>query len=256
MTTGRMAVPEDARAAGAWQDVHVCVAGIGVSGAAAARELAARGARVTAVDSALRNESELPADVDLVVTSPGWRPDRPLFAQASVRGVPIWGEVELAWVLRDRAVPWLAVTGTNGKTTTVQMLDAMLKAAGRRAVAAGNVGLPLLDAVLADPPYDVIAVELSSFQLHWTCSVRPLASAVLNVAPDHLDWHGGLEAYAAAKGLVYDGTEVACVYNADEATTERLVRAAEVSESCRAVGFTLGAPAIDELGVVEDVLVD
>ena len=86
----------------------------------------------------------LPDDVDLLVTSPGWRPDAPLLAQARDRGVPIWGEVELAWRLRDpdHDTPWLAVTGTNGKTTTVQMLDAILRAAGLRSVAAGNVGLP------------------------------------------------------------------------------------------------------------------
>ena len=83
----------------------------------------------------------------------------------------MWGDVELAWRLADRTTPWLSLTGTNGKTTTVRMLAAMLTAAGHRAAAVGNVGTPLLDAVLADPPYDVLAVELSSFQLHWTSTV-------------------------------------------------------------------------------------
>ena len=126
-----------------------------------------------------------------MVTSPGWRPDAPLLAQAQARGVPIWGEVELAWRLRDpeHDTPWLAVTGTNGKTTTVRMLDAILRAAGLRSVAAGNVGLPLVEAVMDPEPYDVLAVELSSFQLHYTDSMSAQAAAVLNVAEDHLDWY-------------------------------------------------------------------
>ena len=126
----------------------------------------------------------------------------PLLAAAAAAGVPVWGEVELAWRLRPRdgAAPWLAVTGTNGKTTTVQMLAAMLRAAGRRAVAAGNVGLPLLEAVLHPDPYDVLAVELSSFQLHWSPSIAPLAGACLNVAPDHVDWHGSLDGLHRGQG--------------------------------------------------------
>jgi UDP-N-acetylmuramoylalanine--D-glutamate ligase len=108
-----------------------------------------------------------------------------------------------------------------------------------------------------DPePYDVIAVELSSFQLHWSHSLAPRASVCLNVAPDHVDWHGSLEEYAAAKGKVYSNTEVACVYNVDDPVTRRLVEEADVQEGCRAVGFTLGVPGVSELGVVDGVLAD
>jgi UDP-N-acetylmuramoylalanine--D-glutamate ligase len=172
--------------------------------------------------------------------------------------VPVWGEVELAWRLRplDDPAPWLVVTGTNGKTTTVRMLAAMLEAAGRRSVAAGNVGTPLVEVVLAEPAYDVVAVEISSFQLHWTASLSPLAAAVLNVAPDHVDWHGSLEAYTTDKGRAYANAQVACVYNVADPVTEQLVRDADVLEGCRAVGFTLGAPSVGMLGVVDDVLVD
>ncbi len=193
-----------------------------------------------------------------MITSPGWRPDQPLLAAAAAGGVTIWGEVELAWRMRraDGAAPWLTLTGTNGKTTTVKMLAAMLGAAGLRATAAGNVGTPILEAVLHPQPYDVIAVELSSFQLHWSHSVQPLASACLNVAPDHIDWHGSLDAYAADKGRVYANTEVACIYNVADPRTEQLVRDAEVIEGCRAVGFTLGVPAVSMLGVVDDILCD
>ncbi len=200
----------------------------------------------------------LPEDVDLLVTSPGWRPTAPLLAQARERGVPVWGEVELAWRLRDPhdAAPWLAVTGTNGKTTTVQMLDHILRAAGLRSVAAGNVGLPIVEVVMDPEPYDVIAVELSSFQLHYTRSMAAESAVVLNVAEDHLDWYASMADYAADKGRIYQHVERACVYNAADPVTEDLVREADVQEGARAIGFTLGMPDVGMLGVVDDLLVD
>ena len=263
-----------------WSRLHVVVAGIGVSGFAAADALVHLGARVTVLDEGSGDQQrdkatvleilgatlrlgpvatdELPADTDLVVTSPGWRPTTPLLAAASAREVPVWGEVELAWRLRDPVdpAPWLCVTGTNGKTTAVQMLESMLRAAGLRAVAAGNVGTPLLEAVLHPEPYDVLAVELSSFQLHWTSSLSAQAAAVLNVAEDHVDWHGSMEAYARDKGRIYQHAQRACVYNVEDPLTEQLVRDADVVEGCRAIGFTLGVPAPGMLGVVDDVLAD
>jgi len=266
-----------------WAGVRAVVAGFGVSGAAAADTLQHLGASVVVVDERPRDQfteqadllellgvdlrlgpgstTDLPdadaTDVDLVVTSPGWRPDSPLLVRAAERGVPVWSEVELAWRLRrpDDA-PWLVVTGTNGKTTTVQMLEEILRADGRRAAAVGNVGRPVVEAVMDDEPYDVLAVEVSSYQLHWTDSLSPLASVVLNVAPDHLDWHGGLDQYAAAKAKVYHHTQVACVYNAQDERTERMVEDADVVEGCRAIGFTVGIPAPSEIGLVEDVLAD
>ena len=195
---------------------------------------------------------------DLVVTSPGWRPDAPVLAAAARDGIPIWGEVELAWRMRPAtgAAPWLTITGTNGKTTTVQMLESILTAAGLRTIAAGNVGTPILEAIMDPEPYDVIAVELSSFQLHWSDSISAHASCVLNVAPDHLDWHGSADAYAAAKAKIFEHTQVACVYNHDDVATEAMVENADVVEGCRAVGFTTVTPAVSMLGVVEGLLVD
>jgi UDP-N-acetylmuramoylalanine--D-glutamate ligase len=206
----------------------------------------------------LGREPALPDDVDVVVTSPGWRPDAPLLAEAARRTIPIWSEIELAWQLRDpeTAAPWLCVTGTNGKTTTVQMLAAILSAAGLRTVAAGNVGLPLLEAVMDPQPYDVLAVELSSYQLHFTHSMSAHSAAVLNVAPDHVDWHGSLDAYTKDKGRIYERCQVACVYNVADPVTERLVMDADVIEGCRAIGFTLGTPDRSMVGVVDDLLVD
>ena len=267
-----------------WAGLDVLVTGLGVSGFAAADALLERGARVTLVDDREPEPGSLMAErarildvlgaalhlgpghterlptqpPDLVVTSPGWRPDQPVLAAAAAAGVPVWGEVELAWRMRPRegAAPWITVTGTNGKTTTVQMLASILRAAGLRACSAGNVGTAVLEAVLDPQPYDVIAVELSSFQLHWSHSIAPRASACLNIAPDHVDWHGSLEDYARAKGRVYANTEVACVYNAADPWTRRLVEDADVQEGCRAVAFTLGTPAPSEVGVVDDVLAD
>ncbi|MFB8774452.1 UDP-N-acetylmuramoyl-L-alanine--D-glutamate ligase [Streptomyces broussonetiae] len=260
-----------------WQGKHVTVAGLGVSGVPAAKVLHARGAHVTVVNDGaderaraqaaelqalgvtvrLGDGASLPEGTELIVTAPGWKPDKPLFTAAAEAGVPIWGDVELAWRLRGPdAAPWLAVTGTNGKTTTVQMLASILRAAGLRTAAVGNIGVSLLDAVLGDEEYDVLAVELSSYQLHWAPSLRAHSAAVLNLAPDHLDWHGSMEAYARDKGRVYEGNRVACVYNVADKATEDLVREADVEEGCRAIGFTLGTPAPSQLGVVEGLLVD
>ncbi|HEY0189240.1 MAG TPA: UDP-N-acetylmuramoyl-L-alanine--D-glutamate ligase [Cellulomonas sp.] len=250
---------------------RVLVAGLGVSGRAAAQVLTDRGATVVTVDERAADADVADArghaaagglaGVDVVVVSPGWRPEHPLLVGAHAAGIPVWSEVELAWRLRvDRAsgggpAPWLAVTGTNGKTTTVEMLASVLHAAGRRAAAVGNVGTPVVLAA-TDPTLDVLAVELSSFQLHHTSSLAAQAAAVLNVAADHLDWHGSMAAYAADKGRIYAGVEVACVYNAADPTTEQLVRGADVADGAVAVGFTLGAPGVGQVGVVDGVLVD
>ncbi|MFF4912894.1 UDP-N-acetylmuramoyl-L-alanine--D-glutamate ligase [Streptomyces tendae] len=259
---------------------HVTVAGLGVSGVPAAKVLHGLGARVTVVNDGdderartqaaelealgvtvrLGDGDTLPEGTELIVTAPGWKPTKPLFTAAGQAGVPVWGDVELAWRLRGldgrKAAPWLAVTGTNGKTTTVQMLASILKAAGLRTAAVGNIGVSLLDAVTGEEEYDVLAVELSSYQLHWAPSLRAHSAAVLNLAPDHLDWHGSMEAYAADKGRIYEGNRVACVYNVADKATEDLVRAADVEEGCRAIGFTLGTPGPSQLGVVEGLLVD
>jgi UDP-N-acetylmuramoylalanine--D-glutamate ligase len=264
-----------------WEATRAVVCGFGVSGFAAADTLLHLGARVVVLDEREPDDDEkarlleflgadlrlgpgstevLP-DADLVITSPGWRPTAPLLVEAAARTIPVWGEVELAWRLRDSVTagdpaPWLCVTGTNGKTTTVQMLDAMLSADGLRSGAVGNVGRPVLEAVMDPEGPEVLAVELSSYQLHWSSSVAAESAAVLNIAPDHLDWHGTAEAYAAAKGRVYQNVERACVYNVQDPWTERLVREADVVEGARAVGFTLDVPEPGMVGIVDGVLAD
>ncbi|MGB3287163.1 Mur ligase family protein, partial [Mycolicibacter algericus] len=220
---------------------RVLVAGAGVTGRAVLNALAPLGLDLTLCDddpAALRAHTGVTtcspaqagaqiADYTLVVTSPGFAPTTPVLAAAAEAGVPIWGDVELAWQLdaAGRYGPprrWLVVTGTNGKTTTTSMLHAMLTAAGRRAALCGNIGSPVLD-VLGEPaggsarldggerklgpPHEseLLAVELSSFQLHWAPSLRPEAGAVLNIAEDHLDWHGSMAAYTADKARALAG---------------------------------------------------
>jgi UDP-N-acetylmuramoylalanine--D-glutamate ligase len=257
-----MAAELDVRAlAGA----RVLVAGAGVSGLAAAAALVELGARVTVTDAVPARLADLPpgaepgSDPDavppgtaLVVTGPGRRPDHPLVAAAAAAGVPMVGEPELAWWMgqgRETPPAWLVVTGTNGKTTTVGMLAAILRAAGRDAVACGNIGYPVVDAVRAGHP--VLAVELSSFQLVWSPSVRPAAGCVLNVADDHLDWHGSTVAYAEAKARALLGP--VAVAGVDDPGAAALLAAAPARHR---VGVTLGEPGPDQLGVVDGMLVD
>ena len=254
---------------------RVVVAGIAMSGAAVADALLDRGAQVVVVDgrdgpaereTAARltargavvrlGDAETPVEADLVVTSPGWRPSQPLLAAALGAGIEVIGEPELAWRLRPRtrgafAQPWVAVTGTNGKTTTVGMVESILRAARHRTVAAGNVGLPLITAVLAEPSYDVLAVELSSFQLHWSSTMAPDAAVVLNIADDHLDWHGSFEAYAADKAAIWRAGGCGA-YNADDSVVTQLAQ----QHLDDPHPFTLGAPAHGGFGVLDGTIVD
>jgi UDP-N-acetylmuramoylalanine--D-glutamate ligase len=241
----------------------VVVAGLGVSGLAVARTLLVRDIRVLVVDersddsvAAAADEvrgrggqvrlgdARTPVSAGLVVTSPGWRPEHPLLAAAAADGIEVIGEPELAWRLRAPDAPdWIGVTGTNGKTTTVGMLATILDAAGLRTVAAGNIGTPLVEAVEADNAYDVIAVELSSFQLHWTSSMQVAAATILNIADDHTDWHGSAEAYRADKQRILRGDPVTVV-NLDDPGSVEASRPATVT-----VGFTLAEPEPGRLGV-------
>ena len=196
---------------------------------------------------------------DLFIVSPGAAPTSPLVSTAVEAGIPIWTDIDLAWRLRDKFVSnqeWICITGTNGKTTTTEITEAMFLAADVKAVACGNIGKPILDCIRDPAAFEVLIVELSSFQLHYLDRIEPFSAAVLNVANDHLDWHGGFSNYRLAKGHMYDNTKVACVYNLEDSTTEALVEAADVTEGARAIGFGLGTPARSNVGYVEDLLVD
>ena len=262
-----------------WSTVRACVAGFGVAGYACADALMQLGAQVTVIDRAdgerlrereqvlgtlgvdvrLAYEGDLP-DCDVLVVSPGLRPSDPWIRQAQQAGIMVWGELELAWRLRRPnaagvMAPWLCVTGTNGKTTATLMLESMLRAAGARTVAAGNIGTSLVDVVMHED-LDVIAVEVGAPQLPFVESMSPLAAACLNIADDHIDHFGSMEDYVATKGRVFERAQTAIVYNVADPITLRLAEEAEVMDGCRGVGFTLGAPGPSMLGVVEDLLVD
>lgn len=259
-----------------WSTWRVTVAGIGTAGFSAADSLMQLGAQVTIVDSSdgerqrerggilaelgarllLGHDDTIPEPTDLLVVSPGLPPAHPLIVRALEAGIPVWGELELAWRVRKAdAAPWLCITGTNGKTTVTLMLESMLTAAGLRAVAAGNIGNSLVDVVMHDE-LDAIAVEVGAPQLPFVHTMSPLAAACLNVADDHIDHFGSMEAYVAAKARVFERAQVAAIYNVDDPVTMHMVEEADVVEGCRAIGFTLGIPSVGMVGVVDDMLVD
>lgn len=269
-----------------WSGLRVAVLGLGMTGFAAADTLAELGADVLVVAGRAPDDRArllevlgitlITADLEtapagliahqpeVIIVSPGFHPDHALLQWAAAGHIPVWGDIELAWRLRDKvgpAAPWILVTGTNGKTTTVQLTATMLAAHGRRVAPCGNIGVPVLDAVRDPQGWDVLVVELSSYQLHHLPlsgpgALQPWASVCLNVADDHLDWHGSAGAYRDAKAKVYANTGVACVYNKADSATMRMVEDAEVREGARAIGFGLGVPGPSDLGIVEGILCD
>lgn len=274
-----------------WKGLRVAVLGLSVTGFSVADTLAELGADVIVCSESADPEyarllpvigvrswvgplSRVPSDLadfapEVVVASPGFSPQHPVIAWAQDAGIAVWGDIELAWRVRDKVVrpdgapaDWVLITGTNGKTTTTRLAATMLVEGGLRAAPVGNIGTPVLDAVRDPAGFDVLVVELSSHQL-WYLSlqsgpepVSPHASVCLNLADDHLEWHGSFEAYRDAKAHVYDNTRVACVYNKADAATREMVEDAEVVEGARAIGFDLGVPGPSDLGVVDGILVD
>ena len=194
-----------------------------------------------------------------VVTSPGWRPDSPLLLAARDAGCEVFGDVELCFRLDHAGVfgpprDWLVVTGTNGKTTTTGMLAAIMQEAGRytgkRATACGNIGVAVGDALTAEPRVDVLVAELSSFQLHWSDTLTPDAGVLLNLAEDHIDWHGSFDAYARAKAKVFESSVPLAGVDDPEVRTY-----AEQSGRDGIIGFTLGEPEAGQVGIVDGTIV-
>ena len=239
-------------------DQRFLILGAGVTGSSVAKALKNRGGLVTITDDN-SHDAVKPEDVDLnnfdaVVISPGWRQDHPLVVKVLASDVQILNEIDLAWQIRTEVSPgqkWLALTGTNGKTTTVEMAAKILQTAGLKAVACGNVGDTVIEAVDRKEHFDYLVLELSSFQLHWAKQAQFVSAAILNIADDHLDWHGTFDAYADAKFSILDRADVA-VLNADD--QEVVTRANRFKG--RKVFFSLDTPAPGEIGVVEELLVD
>ncbi len=261
-----------------WSQLRVCVVGLGIAGISAADALVHLGASVTMVDGkqnpseieraklleilgatlVLGDDQNLPPDIDLIVVSPGLPPHAPIILAAQQIGLPIWGELELAWRLRnpENPAPWLVVTGTNGKTTTTLMLESILKTAGLKTIAAGNIGTSLVEVVMHPEELDVIAVEVGAPQLPFVYSMSPHSAVCLNLADDHIDFFGSFDAYRDAKSRIYRNTQIAAIYNEFDVETLHMVEDADVVEGCRAIGLTLGIPSPSSLGIVDEIMVD
>jgi len=265
-----------------WSEVRVVVYGLGKSGFSAADTLNELGAKLLVVSDAAddqtidilnvlgieylvgANEQAVTLKVsefgpDVLLTSPGVRPDNYLILEAQKLSIEIWTDIDLAWRVKDKfgaTSKWICITGTNGKTTVTQLVEAMLIEAGVKAVACGNIGTPILDVVRDPAEFEVLVVEMSSFQLHYSGFIEPVSSVVLNLAEDHLDWHGSMEEYGEAKEKIYDNTQICCVYNVGDKVASELLQEARNTDTAQAVGFTVNTPAPNEIGWVEDILVD
>ena len=241
----------------------VLILGAGVTGIAVARSLSAKGASILFADDQVESiegfkvlkSDQIEVDgFSFIVISPGWKESHPLIVKATAAGIRLVNEIDLAWSFRAELVPgqkWIALTGTNGKTTTVEMAAAMLRAGGVSALACGNVGMTVIESVESSEKYEVLVLELSSFQLHWLREASFVAAAILNIAEDHLDWHGSFAEYARVKGSILDRTSTGIFNSAD---LEVVNQAAHWQG--RKVFFSLDTPAPGEIGVVEDLLVD
>ncbi|MFE6733221.1 UDP-N-acetylmuramoyl-L-alanine--D-glutamate ligase [Microbacterium sp. NPDC057650] len=274
-----------------WAGLRVAVLGLSTTGFSVADTLTELGAEVLVLSESASEEyqrllpvigarlelgslAETPASLiefapDVVIASPGFPPSHPVIRWTLDAGIALWGDVELAWRVRDKVVredgtpaDWVLITGTNGKTTTTQITATLLAEGGLRAAPCGNIGVPVLDAVRDPGGFDVLVVELSSHQLWYLgltapeAQLSPHAAVCLNLADDHLVWHGSARAYRDAKALVYRNTRVACVYNKADEATRLMVEEADVVDGARAIGFDLGTPGPSDLGVVDGIVVD
>lgn len=238
---------------------RVLVLGVGVAGRSTLAAVTDIGAHAVSVDSNGGADHSSIGDVDLgdfdvVMASAAFSPTSEAILACLEYGLPVWSEMEFAWRVRSTDAPWVLVTGTNGKTTTTQMVGAMASAAGVDVKVCGNMGVSVIDA--AREGHELLAVEIASLQLHFTHTVSPAAAVCLNIDSDHIDWHGSHRAYRADKAKVYNLVRVAAVYPAHDPVVEHMVQDADVVEGCRAIGVTGGAPAISQLGVVDGFLVD
>ena len=242
------------------RDSHLLLFGAGVTGRSTEEFLLRHGARVTVLDEKSHDSKAVKdlTDVDLsefslAIVSPGWKPDHPWISQARAAGISLLSEIDLAWRAKEEIAPhqrWLGVTGTNGKTTTVQMAEAIALAANIKAQACGNVGTTVIEAVSANEA-DLLIVELSSFQLEWSSEFKLEAAVILNIAPDHLDWHGNFDAYARAKFRIFDHAKIAIINISDPSIAERSSQL-----SVRSITFSLGTPAVHSIGLVENLAID
>src|SRR6266481_4206792 len=244
---------------GRYKNQNVAVLGAGLSGSAAALLLASEGAQVTVLDSAAENNllkstldnlrahgvrvvcgseaNQQSSTYDWMVLSPGIDPVSPLACNFSSRGIETISELELGW--RSVDIPVIAITGTNGKTTTTELLAQMLNACGQRTIACGNIGKPLCEVALEDRDLDVLTVEVSSFQLETITTFRPAVSVWLNFAPDHLDRYRSVAEYRAAKLRIFENqtADDVAVINAGESLPKIAARTVTFSAYANQADF-------------------
>jgi len=241
----------------------ILVLGGGVTGRSVALVLKNMGGQVWIYDDNKISESEFPQigldelssiDWKAAVVSPGWRPNHPVIADLRNREIKLLNEIDLAWEIKQIFAPeqkWLAITGTNGKTSTVELTGSILKAAGISAFVCGNVGTPVIDVVTSKNKYEYLILELSSFQLYWSESAEFVVCSILNIALDHIDWHGSFSQYAIAKLALLSRSETAILNGDDGVVVE-----GSAYWQGQKVFYTLQTPKPGEIGLVEDLLVD
>ena len=232
------------------------VIGAGVTGMACQKALVNFGANSKLFDEKVKAGAdivnEIPSGVELAIISPGWRDDHLVISKLRSDRVEILSEIDFAWQVKQVLAPsqkWIALTGTNGKTTTIKMVESIFKAAKINGAACGNVGETVVAAVCAKKPLDYLAIELSSFQIHWSNLPKYESVAVLNIAEDHIDWHGSFEAYAQAKLKLLKHSNKMILNKSDSELSRR-------TSSDLITWFSLDTPNAGELGVVENLLID
>ena len=233
----------------------IAVLGAGVTGTAVLDFLVTRGINADIFDEKAPNAKRTVEDsYDLAIVSPGWRLDNPLVVALQSVGCELLSEIDFAWKVKEELAPdqkWIALTGTNGKTTTIQMVQSIFDYSSLSGIACGNVGEPVISVLNSGDSYNYLALELSSFQLEWSQYAKYEAVALLNIAPDHIDWHGSFDQYAAAKLRLLDASEIAVINGED---SESVLRAS--AWSGRKVFYFLDTPQPGELGLVENLLID
>ncbi len=237
------------------QGKKIAVVGVGVTGEAVHKFLTSHSLEHDLFDEKSKNaQSDISASYDLAIISPGWKPNHPLIEKLREQGTELISELDFSWLVKTEIAPdqkWVALTGTNGKTTTIQMVQSIFDASGVNGIACGNVGEPVIEVLGSGKRYDVLALELSSFQLEWSHLPHFHASALLNIAPDHIDWHGTFDSYADAKMKLLAFSDIAIINSAD---SESVLRSS--AWGGRKVFYALDTPQVNELGLVENLLID
>ena len=232
------------------------VVGAGVTGRAVEKALKKFGALPILFDERVQSNSgvvdQIPDSIELAIISPGWRIDHPAILKLKQAGVEMISEVDFAWKIKEVLAPkqrWVGLTGTNGKTTTIKMVESIFKSAKVNGAACGNVGQTVIESVIREQPYDFLALELSSFQIQWSDLPQYEAVAILNIAEDHIDWHGSFNSYAGAKLKLLNHGKRSIVNKSDPELFKRV-------SNNSVTWFSLDTPLPGELGIVENLLVD